>query len=99
MPVLATAIAGRGRDELLDALRAVRVPCGPINAVAEVFAEPQLRHRGMAIEVDGVPGVRTPIRFSGATLALDRRSPRLGEHDAEVRAGLEGSAGTADDES
>ena len=51
----------------------------------------------MAIEADGVPGVRTPIRFAGATLALDRRSPRLGEHDAEVRAELERPAGTADD--
>ena len=74
----------------------MRVPCGPINTVAEVFAEPQLRHRGMAIEVDGVPGVRTPIRFAGATLALERRSPRLGEHDAQVRAELESTIGTAD---
>ena len=95
VPLLAKAIAGRGRDELLDALRAVRVPCGPINTVAEVFAEPQLRHRGMAIEVDGVPGVRTPIRFAGATLALERRSPRLGEHDAQVRAELAEPGDTA----
>ena len=37
------------------------VPAGPINTVADVFADPQFQHRGMRIENDGIPGVRTPI--------------------------------------
>jgi crotonobetainyl-CoA:carnitine CoA-transferase CaiB-like acyl-CoA transferase len=40
----------------------------------------------MRIEVDGVPGLRTPIRMSGAELATSRRSPKLGEHTDEVLA-------------
>jgi crotonobetainyl-CoA:carnitine CoA-transferase CaiB-like acyl-CoA transferase len=76
------------RDALLDALEAEGVPAGPINSVADVFADPQFLHRGMKIEPDGVPGIRTPIRFSEAGLALDRRAQKLGEHGDEIRAEL-----------
>ncbi len=55
------------------------MPAGPINDMADVFADPQVVARGLQIAPDGVPGVRTPIRFSDAELALDRASPRLGE--------------------
>ena len=61
---------------------------GPINTVADVFADPQFIHRGMRIEADGVPGLRTPIRMSDAALGTSRRSPKLGEHTDEVLAGL-----------
>jgi crotonobetainyl-CoA:carnitine CoA-transferase CaiB-like acyl-CoA transferase len=60
------------------------VPAGPINDLAEVFADPQIIHRGLQITVQGVPGVRSPFTFSDATLALDRPAPKLGEHQAEV---------------
>jgi crotonobetainyl-CoA:carnitine CoA-transferase CaiB-like acyl-CoA transferase len=69
------------RDELLQALEKAVVPAGPINSVADVFADPQFIARGMQIEPDGIPGVRTPIRFSDSTLNLERRAPKLGEHD------------------
>lgn len=69
------------RDELLQALEKSVVPAGPINSVADVFNDPQFIARGMKIEPDGIPGVRTPIRFSDSTLNLDRRAPKLGEHD------------------
>ncbi len=62
----------------------VGVPAGPINTVADVFADPQFLHRGMRIEPEGVPGLRTPITFSESSLALDRASLRLGEHTDEV---------------
>lgn len=58
------------------------MPAGPVNTMADVFADPQIRHRGMQIAPGGVPGVRTPIRFSDSVLNLDRPSPRLGEHGA-----------------
>jgi crotonobetainyl-CoA:carnitine CoA-transferase CaiB-like acyl-CoA transferase len=70
------------RDDLLARLEAEGVPAGPINTVAEAFADPQAIHRGMALSLtreDGapVPGVRTPIRFSDADLVLDRPAPVL----------------------
>jgi len=64
------------------------VPAGPINSVADVFADPQIIARGMRIDPDGVPGVRSPISLSASPLALDRRAPRLGEHGEEVLAEL-----------
>lgn len=73
------------RDALLAALEAAVVPAGPINTVADVFQDPQFIARGMRIECDGVPGVRTPITFSNARLDLDKRSPALGEHNEAVR--------------
>ena len=74
------------RDGLLAALEAVGVPAGPINTVADVFADPQVVARGLRIEPDGIPGVRTPISLSGGQLSLDRRAPRLDEHGDEIRA-------------
>jgi len=68
-----------GKADLLAACEGVGVPAGPINDLAEVMADPQVQARGMQIELDGVPGVRSPFRFSGAELALHRPAPKLGE--------------------
>ena len=80
------------RAELIPALEARGVPCGPINSVAEAFAEPQVIARGMRVSLAApdtpegtIPSVRTPIVFSDAELALQRPSPRLGQHTAEVK--------------
>jgi crotonobetainyl-CoA:carnitine CoA-transferase CaiB-like acyl-CoA transferase len=67
------------RDALLSELEKAGVPAGPINSVADVFDDPQFQHRGMRIEPEGVPGLRTPLRFSNASLSLNRSSPRLGD--------------------
>jgi crotonobetainyl-CoA:carnitine CoA-transferase CaiB-like acyl-CoA transferase len=72
------------KDALLAACEAEGVPAGPINDLAEVFADPQIIHRGLKIEVQGIPGVRSPFTFSGADLSLDRPAPKLGEHQDEV---------------
>jgi crotonobetainyl-CoA:carnitine CoA-transferase CaiB-like acyl-CoA transferase len=76
------------KADLLAACERDGVPAGPINSLDEVFADPQVVARGMRHELDGIPSVRTPIGFSDANLSLDRPSPRLGEHDADVRAAL-----------
>ncbi len=76
------------RDDLLSALQIAGVPAGPIHSVADVFSDPQFIHRNMRIDPDGVPGLRIPISFSDAKLALERRSPKLGEHNDEVLAEL-----------
>jgi len=70
--------------DLLAACETAGVPAGPINDMAQVFADPQVVARGMQIAPGGVPGVRSPFTFSGASLALDRPSPGLGEHQDEV---------------
>ncbi|MTH78930.1 CaiB/BaiF CoA transferase family protein [Paracoccus aestuariivivens] len=69
------------RDDLLAALEEQGVPAGPINDMADVFADPQIIARGLRISPEGVPGVRLPIRFSEGELSLERASPRLGEAD------------------
>jgi len=79
------------RADLLAKLEAVGVPAGPINALDQVFADPQVIHRGMRIDrpsgaakAGTIPGVRTPIIIGGRPMAAERPSPRLGEHTAEV---------------
>jgi crotonobetainyl-CoA:carnitine CoA-transferase CaiB-like acyl-CoA transferase len=79
------------RDDLLAKLEAVQVPAGPINALDQVFTDPQVLHRGMKIERPSaqakggtIPGVRTPITIGGAPMAAERPAPRLGEHTAEI---------------
>ena len=71
----------RGRDDLLAACEAEGVPAGPINDLAQVMEDPQVQARGMPVELDGVPGIRSPFRFSDADLALHRPAPKLGEDD------------------
>lgn len=66
---------------LLAACEEQGVPAGPINDLAEVFDDPQVRARGMRVDPEGVPGVRSPFRFSESDLSLDRPSPRLGQDD------------------
>lgn len=87
---LSTAMEARTRqwqrDELLAALEKAGVPAGPINSVADVFADPQFLFRGMRIEPEGVSGIRTPIRFSESELKLSKGAPVLGAHSAAVRA-------------
>ncbi|SIR28341.1 Crotonobetainyl-CoA:carnitine CoA-transferase CaiB [Rhizobium sp. RU20A] len=84
------------RDTLLSMLEAEGVPGGPINTVADVFDDPQIAHRGMRVDLPHAgakggtaPGVRTPIVFSDASLALTTGAPRLGQHTDEVLAGLD----------
>lgn len=72
------------KADLLAACEAEGVPAGPINNLAEVFADPQVQARGMQIAPGGLPGVRSPMTFSGADLVLDRPAPRLGQHQEEV---------------
>jgi len=88
---LSAATARMKRDDLLDKLETVQVPAGPINTLPQVFSDPQVKHRGMLLELKSdaaasgtIPGVRTPIVIDGAAMASERPSPRLGEHTAEI---------------
>jgi crotonobetainyl-CoA:carnitine CoA-transferase CaiB-like acyl-CoA transferase len=87
-----TALTMRSaKADIIARLEAVQVPAGPINTLADVFADPQVIAREMRIErpsaaaKDGkIPGIRTPIKIDGVAAAAERASPRLGEHTAEV---------------
>jgi crotonobetainyl-CoA:carnitine CoA-transferase CaiB-like acyl-CoA transferase len=81
IPVLAQAIGWRERDEFSDALQAAGIPAGPINTVAEVFADPQVVHRGLQVAGDP-PGLASPIVIDGKRQVAARRSPRLGAGEA-----------------
>jgi crotonobetainyl-CoA:carnitine CoA-transferase CaiB-like acyl-CoA transferase len=77
------------RDALIDALSAVDVPCGPINDLAQVFADPQVQHRDLKISLPhslsgSVTTVRNPLRFSSTPAEYTRPPPQLGEHTDEV---------------
>ncbi len=81
---LTGATRARAKADLLAACEAEGIPAGPINDLAEVFADPQVRARGLRVECEGVPGVRSPFVFSDAELAVGRAAPRLGQDDPAV---------------
>jgi glutaryl-CoA transferase len=58
-------------------LSAAGVPAGPINDVAEVFADPQVVARGLRIDRGGIPGVASPIVIDGRRQVSDRPGPVL----------------------
>jgi crotonobetainyl-CoA:carnitine CoA-transferase CaiB-like acyl-CoA transferase len=79
------------RDDLLAKLEAQGVPAGPINDLEQVFNNPQVKHRGMRLDVPSkeakggtIPGVRTPIVIDGWRAANEKPAPLLGEHSAEI---------------
>jgi crotonobetainyl-CoA:carnitine CoA-transferase CaiB-like acyl-CoA transferase len=91
VPILTELTLRVPRDGLLAALEVQGVPAGPINTVADVFADPQVIARGMRIDLPApaakggaIPSVRSPIVLDGEPMAAWRPSPRLGEHTQEV---------------
>jgi crotonobetainyl-CoA:carnitine CoA-transferase CaiB-like acyl-CoA transferase len=81
--------AGASCAEWLQRLDDAGIPCGPINDYAQVFADPQVRARDMAVEVDHpalgrMRTLGTPIKMSATPLDPRRRAPMLGEHTEEV---------------
>ncbi len=82
------ALSTRPTASWIESLAAAGVPCGPINDIAQAFAEPQVRHRQLRLDLPhpagSVPGVRNPIRYSRSTLEYRRAPPLLGEHTAQV---------------
>ena len=100
VPMIAALVRERTQRAWLDALEPAGVPCGPINRMDQVFADPQVIARQMKIDLPHplagtVPQVRTPLRFSQTELAYDAPPPLLGAHTAAVlreRLGLDEAA-------
>jgi len=83
--------------EWLELLEKAGVPNGPINNIAQVFEEPQVKARGVQIELNHsaagkLPLVASPMRFSGTALEYRLAPPLLGEHTDEVLRGLLGKS-------
>ena len=66
-------------NDLLIECEKYGVPAGPINTLEDVFNDPQILHRGMKIDLDGVPSVKNPIIFSDMEMSYDSPSPNLGD--------------------
>ena len=95
VPLLADMVKTATRDEWIARLEAVGVPCGPINDLAEVFDNPQVKARGVAIDMDHpaagkVKLVRSPMKMSATPALAALPPPLLGQHTDEVLRGLLG---------
>jgi crotonobetainyl-CoA:carnitine CoA-transferase CaiB-like acyl-CoA transferase len=90
VPMLAAELRRRPAREWLDALSRETVPCAPVNTLDQVFADPQVRARGMRIDLPHalggtVPMVASPLRLSATPVEYTRAPPLLG---ADTRAVL-----------
>jgi crotonobetainyl-CoA:carnitine CoA-transferase CaiB-like acyl-CoA transferase len=91
VPMLKEVTARRPVAEWVEVLERLRVPCGPVNRIDQVFADPQVKHRGMRVTVE-YPGsaagtvdlIGSPIHLSEAPVRYRRPPPRLGQHTDEV---------------
>jgi len=77
-------LAARTTAEWVEVLNAAGVPCGPIYAIDEAFADPQVRQLGMVQEVGDVPYLGQPVTLSRTPSRVVAHPPALGEHTAEV---------------
>ena len=79
----------RTKRQWLDELEGLGVPCGPINTIADVFADPQVRARELRLElphpaIGSVPSVANPIKYSATPLAYAAAPPMLGADTEQV---------------
>ncbi len=95
IPLLKRLTIERSTAEWIAALEAISVPCGPINTLADVFADPQVVARGLKVEMPhplagSVPLVANPIRLSSTPVEYRSPPPLLGEHTDAVLGGTLG---------
>ena len=89
VPLLEAVMKTRNKATWLSALEAAKVPCGAINTLGEVFADPQVQERGMVTTWEhpiqaGLKLVSSPIKMSQTPVRQDLPPPLLGQHTGEV---------------
>ena len=94
-PTLEAMFATRSKAHWLTALEQADIPSGPVNELDEVFADPQVRDRGMRVSVPhplsaALTLILNPIRFSETPLNRYEPPPMLGQHTESVLRGLLG---------
>ncbi len=91
LAIIREATVQRTTGEWVEALERANVPCGPVNSIAEVFADPQVVSREMARTIEHplagpIPTVASPLRFSGTPVEYRNAPPLLGQNtDAVLR--------------
>lgn len=100
VPLIREILATRTIEQWVTPLAAAGVPCGPVNDIAQTFAHPQVRHRGMKVDLPHalsgtVPSVANPIKMSGSPIQYTSAPPTLGQHTEDV---LRALCGIGDDE-
>ncbi|MCE2931785.1 MAG: CoA transferase, partial [Hyphomicrobiales bacterium] len=93
VPLISALTAKIPKAEMLARLEAAGVPAGPINNIGEVFADPQVNHRRVRVNLENpqaeagfVPSVRSAILLDGEPQVSPRHAPGLGQHRAEILA-------------
>ncbi|MGE8358357.1 CaiB/BaiF CoA transferase family protein [Pseudomonas sp.] len=89
IPLIRQVTVFKTTREWIVALEQAGVPCGPINDLEQVFADPQVQARGLRVELPHplagvVPQVASPIRLSGTPVEYRHAPPLLGEHTEQV---------------
>ncbi len=95
VPLIAEVMKTRSTRAWLSVLETAGVPCGPINTIAEVFADPQVAARGLHVEIPVAPGdatapgrtvpsIASPLRLSASPVNYRLPPPALGAHTREV---------------
>jgi formyl-CoA transferase len=93
LPLIEEMFAQKTCDQWMELLVGAAIPCGPVNDMQHLFADPQVKHRGMIAEVPH-PTIGTlrlggiPIKYSETPGAIRRHPPLLGEHTDEVLTGV-----------
>ncbi len=93
VPIVAHLVSKQLSDWWLENLAAAGVPCGPINTLEQVFADPQVRHRHMQVALDhpqagSAPSVANPVKFSATPVQYREAPPMLGQHSDKVLSGV-----------
>lgn len=83
-PLLAEAFLTNTRATWLALLSAADVPCGPVNSIADIAADPQVEARQMLLQVGGGMFAAQPVRMASLDPRNERQAPKLGEHTAEI---------------
>jgi crotonobetainyl-CoA:carnitine CoA-transferase CaiB-like acyl-CoA transferase len=86
---MAPVMKQRTSAQWIGLLEPLSIPCGPINRIDQVFADPQVVHRGLRVDVPHpvsgtLPLVANPIKFSRTPLTFDAPPPLLGQHTEAV---------------
>ncbi len=89
IPIIAKKMLEKTSEEWLAALEGLKIPCGPINTLDKVFADPQIKAREMVAEVPhptagSVKLVASPMKLYKTPCTVERHPPLLGEHTGEV---------------
>lgn len=95
VPLLQEILSRRSVSEWISLIEPQGIPCGAINNIAQVFGHPQVKHRGMKIEVShplvgSLPLVANPIKFSETPIAYEKAPPTLGQHTKQILTKLAG---------